>query len=469
MSLVSVYFRLPVFIQELAISAYGYRLKRIRYGGIHANTLRELMATAGSNAKDLDTIQDERLSQMLSHAVANVPYYRRLSLPVPQHGATALDVLRSWPLLNKSSVQASGLDMIAEGGWSGKRVDIHTGGTTGRALAVYANDEALQRNYAFFERQKRWAAIETGDRVATFAGRTIVDPKVKGPPFWRRNYAANQLLLSSYHLSSGTVDDYIGALVKFRPALIDSYPSSLEPIARRVLDLGYDAIRPRAIITSSETLLPSVRRLFERAFMCPVFDHYGSAEMVALVTQCDQGGYHENPEFGILELLDSGGNPVPPGVDGEVVATGFVNKVMPLIRYRLGDIARWGTERCPCGSSFRRIESITGRKDDVIVAPDGRRIGRLDPIFKAVRSLHEARVVQSRLDHLRLEVVVAPDFSSGDEEALLTELTRRVGPSMSIEVVRVSAIPRTRGGKLRAVVAFKGDDGDNSHSSELIK
>jgi phenylacetate-CoA ligase len=321
-------------------------------------------------------------------------------------------------------------------------------------LAISVSRAALQRNYAFFERQKRWAGIEPHDAVATFAGRTVVPASVRTEPFWRHNYAANQLLLSSYHLAPDTVDAYIAGLAKFGPRLIDSYPSSLEPIARRIIERGDRPVRPAAIITSSETLDPAVRALFANAFNCQVFDHYGSAEMVAFITQCSHGGYHVNPEYGILELLDDSGAPVADGQIGEIVATGFINHAMPLIRYRMGDSARMAAVPCTCGSAFPHVEAILGRTDDVIVTPDGRRVGRIDPIFKAVTSLHEARVVQTALDHVRLELVVGAGFRDADREDLITGLRSRLGPYVNVECIEVPKIPRTQGGKLRTVVSL---------------
>lgn len=463
MSVASFYHRMPVAVQNAALSVYGLRLRRLRYGGAHQDVLARLMESAQFSHERWQSVQREALADVMWHAEANVPRYRSMGLPIPRGSDDAVEVLKSWPILEKAEVQAAGTLMVAQADWTGRRYEIHTGGTTGRALCVYTNAKALQTNYAFFERQKRWAGVSAHERVATFAGRTIVSSASTSGPYWRRNFAANQLLMSSYHLSSRTLDDYIDALATFEPALIDSYPSSLEPLARRIIERGDHPVQPTAVITSSETLFPEVRRSFEVAFGCKVFDHYGSAEMAAFITQCGHGGYHVNPEFGFLELLDANGQSVPPGIEGEVVATGFINPVMPLLRYRLGDVAMWGGAPCACGSTFPRIESICGRVDDVIITPSGRQVGRLDPIFKAVSSLHEARLVQTATDSIRLELVATESFGVGEEASLVSELQARVGAEMSIEVVRRGSLPRTKGGKLRSVVSLNSWLAEQSH------
>lgn len=452
MSLMTAYHALPVWMQELALTAYGWKLRRVRYSGIHQAVLRSLEASQDLSTPAMQDLQQQQLFRVMTHALDYVSAYRARGLFRPKGPEEALDALSRWPILEKAEVQAAGARHIADGLSVNSLLQIHTGGTTGRALAVFASRSVLQTNYAFFERQKLWAGLTYGCRVATFAGRTIVSPQQQRGPFGRRNLSSRQLLLSSYHLSEATLDEYLEELTRFKPQLIDSYPSSLEPLARRVLERGMLSVSPRAIITSSETLFPETRSLFERAFRCKIFDHYGSAEMVALVTQCARGGYHVNPEFGHLELVDDKGNAVPKGVDGEIVATGFINDVMPLVRYRLGDSARWAEQPCVCGSSFPTIESILGRTDDVIITPSGRRIGRIDPIFKAVDSLHEARVVQTTATQVRLEVVASEGFGEQERGALIGELERRLGPQMSIEFAIVDRLPRTKAGKLRSVV-----------------
>jgi phenylacetate-CoA ligase len=448
---IALYHRLPVILQEAALSLYGAKLRWNRYGGDHHRVLRELVANAALDVASLTSLQEHLLQETLLHAVTHVPYYRSLGVPVPETPANATAILRQWPLLSKATVQQAGVALLDERRSPKALLQIHTGGTTGRALAIYTDAGALRRNYAFFERFKRTAGIGPSDRVATFAGRPIVPTEQAAPPFWRRNVVARQLLLSSYHISPRTLDGYIDALEAYSPRWIDSYPSSLEPIARRIVQRGGASVRPVAIVTSSETLTSSARASMEQAFQCRVFDQYGSAEMVAFIAQCREGRYHVHPDYGFLELLDERGEPVADGTPGEIVATGFINPVMPLVRYRMGDLAVKTSDPCPCGSAFPGVASLLGRMDDVIVTPSGRRVGRIDPIFKAVSTLHEARVVQTAIDAIRLEAVISDGFTAADRQTLLDELRLRVGGDMQLEFAAVPSIPRTRGGKLRMV------------------
>lgn len=443
----TLYDRAPVAAQNAMLSAYGMWLRYLRFGANHRQRVAALRATEAQSVGEWQAAQRARLSETIARAAADVPYYRTR---LPKGGVDSLDALRELPVLGKAEAQDAGRALVSERFQGQPLQEIHTGGTTGRPLTVFCGAEALRRNYAFFFRIREWAGIRDGDRVATFAGRTIVAPG-RGAPYWRHNWASKTLLCSSYHLAPDALDAYLDALATFGPGLIDSYPSSLEPLAKRAVEVGDTRIRPRAIITSSETLFPEVRALAEQAFACKIFDHYGSAEMAACVSQCEHGRYHVHPEYGVLEVLVDG-RPAKPGERGEIIATGFVNEAMPFIRYATGDLAVVGEPGCPCGRTFPVLERIEGRHDDCVITPEGRRVGRLDPIFKAVQGIHEARIVQDAVDHIRVELVPRPVVTDDERETLRDELTRRLGPRMRITFVSVDHIPRTGRGKLRTVV-----------------
>ena len=80
-----------------------------------------------------------------------------------------------------------------------------------------------------------------------------------------------------------------------------------------------------------------------------------------------------------------------------------------------------------------------------------RRVGRLDPIFKSVTSLYEARVIQDAPDHVLIEVVVPAGLPDNERRDLVHEAGLRLGPRMRIDVAVVDAIPRSASGKLRMV------------------
>jgi phenylacetate-CoA ligase len=397
----------------------------------------------------LDRRQLVALNRVLQHARRTVPFYDGR---IPETPLATLEELGAVPLLTKTEIRAAGRAIISTDSTGTRLLEVHTGGTTGTPLTVYCDRATLRRNYAFFARFLESAGVPSRARVATFAGRILVPPGAASPPYWRYNVPGNAMLCSSYHIGPKSVGDYADALARFQPLLIDSYPSAIGLIARHLLRTGDTRIRPRAVVTSSETLSTIDRTQIGEAFGCPVFDHYGAAEMTALITQCREGVYHVNADYGVVEIL-SEGRPAAPGETGEIVATGFINPVMPLIRYATGDLAVRGDDApCACGSPFPKVAKIIGRQDDILVTPEGHHVGRLDPIFKVVQSLSETRIVQDAANHIRVEMVLENDLAASELATLQRGLADRLGPAMRIEFVRVPQLERTAGGKARSVV-----------------
>lgn len=452
-ALAGIYESLPAPLRGLAISAYGARLAWLRYSGNYRRHLAELLRTQYLDADAMAALQEFLLARMVRIAASHTSYYRELGIA---SGDVTLETLhRSLPILEKAIFRSAQKQFETDVHSPSECVRINTSGTTGSPVSILASKEAIRSNYAFFSRFLSWGGVRVRDRSATFSGRNLIPLGQERPPFWAFNAVTRTMHFSSYHLGQETAEAYLKALEKLQPVYIDSYPSAIYTLAQaRNRSARPFRISPRVIFTSSETLLAHQRAEIETAFGCKVMDQYGSAEMAGFISQCEHGSYHANPEYGVVEIVDSRGQPVAPYQAGRLVLTGFLNTAMPLLRYEIGDIAMFSGTRCDCGRAFPVIAEITGRMDDVIVTPDGRHVGRLDPVFKGGQGILEAQIVQEAPD--RISVLLVPEqggIRCETTEDLRGELRKRLGPLVSIEIREVESIPRTKAGKFRAVVS----------------
>lgn len=397
-------------------------------------------------------LQLEEARSLALHAARRVPYYRELfgRLGVDPLTWRSLDDLHALPELSRDDVIEAGASLLAEGGpWL--RFKGSTSGTTGRAMLGWRDRASIAVEQAFVERQAAWAGYRPGERRAWLRGDPVVPAHQSDGPLWRLNRAENMLMLSSYHLSPGNGAAYIEALERFDPVLLQAYPSSISYLARWLEehDRVYRGPSLRGIVTSSETLSPADRQVITERFGCRVFDWYGAFERVAAIGTCEHGNYHVLEDYGCVEFEPNG--------DGtaNLIGTGFGNRSMPLIRYRADDVVVPADPgyRCPCGRSFRVVERVLGRVDDVIRTPDGRHVVMLDWIFAGLFGLMEAQVVQDRLDEVRIRIVAGGEFGFADEQALLARALERLGPRVRIRIERVAQIERTRNGKFRQIIS----------------
>ena len=448
-----VYEYSPILLQHAMISAYGWKLARLRYGGAYTRYLEELLRSQYASESELAELQNENLRLLIRHCYENVPYYTQLlhKLKLTPDDFQGIDDLQKLPLLEKETVRRQPELFHARDYTNTPCEIVNTSGTTGTTLRVRVEVEWRRKNYAFFGRLKLWADVNPSARTATFGGRTIVPASAQRPPFWRYNLATNTLLFSSYHLREKNIPTYLAKLRNWAPELIDSYPSSLYLLARYAAEHKVPVPTPTAIITSSETLLPDQRELMSRVFQAKVFDQYGCAEQVCFISQCEAGSYHVHPEFGVVEFLPDDHQRADAGV--RIVATGFTNWAMPLLRYDTGDLAIPANRGCNCGRKFQTLERIIGRVDDLVITPDGRRVGRLDPVFKGLQTIRQAQIVQESLGLVRVRIVPGEGFSRADQDSIQRELEKRLGKDIEYVFEIVGEIAVAAGGKFRAVIS----------------
>lgn len=456
----ALYRKAPSGVQSMATALYGYHLRRQRFGADFRKEYTQLQRGYTDQTEGLQGLREERLHRLLDHAITHVPYCRTMARV---KGFCASDVSVAtlseyFPPLDRDTVRANPRAFYSEA-FSDRDVRVHsTSGTSGRPLRVRVSHEALQRNYAFLADFLRRHGAGPFSRSATFAGRSLVPARRKRPPFWRPNPAMNDTLFSSYHLSPKYLPYYIEKLVQLKPQYIDAYPSAIYEVASAIVSSGQQGrIRPLFVMTSSETLLPQQRKMIEEAFCCPVRDQYGAVELSAFIGEYTDGILRAHPAFGLLELendLDDASE--VPG--RSFLATGFLNLAMPLIRYRIGDLLE-PAEPDNKEGLCHMFRSIGGRRDDVIVTSDGRRVGRLGPVFRVAEGIADCQIVQESLDLVRLRAVLHESRTERDLAPVVAALQERLGEQVSISIELVSELPRTLAGKFRPVISALGGSG----------
>ncbi len=456
MNIMDIYNHLPIPLQNLAVSIEGYKIQRQRYGGTFKSYVEELQESQWYAKEKLEEIQLERLKIMIKHAYSNVPYYRELfdRINLTPQGINTLDDLKKIPILEKQTLKEHMKDLIAKSISKRDLISYTTGGTTGTPLTIYTTKNAIQYNFAFGEaRCKFWAGVKSGDRLATFLGRPVVPIDQKKPPFWRYNWAYNQLLFSAFHMNEDNLKYYLEELNKFQPKVIQGYVSTIHVLAKYILDHKREVVPPKAILTSSETLFDWQRINIESAFGCKVYNGYSSAELVAFISECEMGGLHISPEYGVVEFekIDEAGEKY------EIIATTLFNFAMPLIRYRIGDIVSLFEDEisCSCRRVLPLVKFIEGRVDSMLVTPEGYYISpaSLSLVFQSARNIKEAQIVQIRRDRIIIRIVKDEDFSENDLEYIKKQLELRIGKNVLIEIEFVEEIKRTLAGKFRFIIS----------------
>lgn len=450
-----LYHRLPYPLKVFAASLQGYWLNRQRYGAETERLVEEALERESWTETQWQSWQGERLARVLNRAATQVPYYREHWIQRRRRGNRASwEYLENWPVLQKEPLRAHPQAFVAEDCNTKRMIAIHTSGTSGTPLTLWRSFNTEKAYYALFEaRNRRWHGVTFHDRWAILGGKLVTPVWQRHPPFWVWNAGLNQLYMSSYHLAPDLIPFYLDALVHHQIKYIWGYTSSLYALALEILALKRQDIKLTVAIANAEPVFDYQRQAIAAAFQCPLRENYGITEIVAGAMECRLGTLHLWPEVGVIEVLE-GENPLPPGTTGDLVGTSLINQDMPLIRYRVGDRGALsnGKTPCPCGRTLPVLARVEGRIDDVLFTADGRRIGRLDPVFKAHLPIKEAQIIQDSLNYVRVRYVPAPGFNHQSEETIIEQLKARLG-QVDIFLEPVTELPRDANGKFRAVIS----------------
>ncbi len=432
-----LYGSFPRWMQTAALSAYGLKLLSARRGRHYWEWARFLRESAGWSRQRLQDYQAERLRALVEHARRESPFYRARLQGLDVR--TPADLRQVEPVDKETFRRELGSIRTITSG-----VSVHTGGTTGTPLEVLFTKADVQERMATLDAWRERHGVGRWVRRATFSGRIIVPPGDTGGGVARTNLALRQRLYSSFHLHGSRLEEYARDLARFRPEMIDGFPSAISMVAAHLVATGRSgSIRLRAVFTTSENLYPHQRALIANAFDCPVRNQYASAEGAPFVTECERGALHADLRTGIIE----------PG-DGGILVTSFTTTGTPLIRYRIGDRMDLTEGRCDCGDHNPVIASIDGREQDYVVSPERGMVGvGLIDIFKKIPPV----VRQAQVDQVgpgALLVRLVPDRAAFDErylDVLREGLAERVGRSMKVQFDLVDRIDPEPGGKVRYV------------------
>jgi len=443
----NLYFNSPYPVKVLFASIYGFKQRKERYGEYFRYYLKLLKNTEYADNKTLLKELEFNREKFIEFALKNSPFYKETYVDIKN--------FNDYKILTKNDLRINRDKIIVKSLLDKSRM-VHTSGTTGSALIFPITNECFQREYAFRAMHYSWAGIDVlkKPRIATFSGHPVAKPTKNNPPFWVYDFANNWLLFSSYHMNDENLKYYVNELLSFQPKAIHGYPSSVYLIAQAFKKYGRGLNTLKAIITASETLYDFQRKVIEDTFQVKLYNWYGNTEMCANIVECDRGRLHLKLEHSYVEILDENNNSVKPGERGRLVCTAIGNKAFPLIRYDIGDIVTLSNEyKCVCGRGGLIISSIEGRKEDFIITKDGRKIGRLDHLFKDTLGISEAQIIQQEIGKILINIVPADNFSEKDLNILKNELYVRFGNSIDYKIEKVSQIPRGPNGKFKFVIS----------------
>ncbi len=447
--MLGLYYRLPVFMQNLAVSLYGLMLYQQRYTGVYKRFRKKYARNSHEDLEKEQNIQNKKFLRLLHYAAANSPFYREFYKDIPLDEIRTAADIGKLPILHKD-VLRDNLDRIYTIP-KRKSLSFYTGGTTGMPLEVRKRKADVRKRMAYLDAYKLTFGFENNKmKSARFFGKKIVADSPRKPVFWRTNYAGRQRLYSTYHLTEDNLPYYVADLNRYKPAAIDGFVSAVYTVAKYMEDNGIKpAFTPKAVFTTSETVLPLHRETIERVFGCPLSDQYASNEGAPFIIQCRCGSYHEALDTGIFEHIPAEG-----GV--KLLVTGFDTFGTPLIRYDIGDmiITEDKARACACKSSHPVIAGISGRDTAFLITEKGKlsQVQLSVLVSSLSKTVSQLQFIQKKDGGIHVLCIGKEKEKDNSSEKLLTALGQFFGTGTKITLEFTDSLYRLSSGKFQLIV-----------------
>jgi len=425
----------------------------------------ELEAIETASRDEIAALQLQRLQWSLAHTYNNVAHFKKKcdAKGVHPDDLKALADLALFPFTTKLDLR----DNYPFGLFAVPReqvVRVHaSSGTTGKPIVGGYTRQDIDNWAHLMARSIRAAGGRAGDICHVAYGYGLFTGGLGA------HYGAERLGCMVVPMSGGQTEKQVQLIQDFKPDIIMVTPSYSLVIAEEFERLG---VAPQDIslkigIFGAEPWGQGMRHEIEKKLGLDAVDIYGLTEVMGPGVACECIESKDGPviweDHFYPEIINpETGEVLADGEQGELVFTSLSKQAMPVIRYRTRDLTRLLP---PTSRSFRRMDRITGRSDDMLIIRGVNVFPTQieEQIMRDARLSGNYQIVVSRDGHLdnvevrcELQREVSGRLSPADVDAVAQELQHHIktmiGITTRVSVLEPETIPRTLTGKARRLI-----------------
>ncbi len=410
------------------------------FGGTYLKHLKTWREYDHKSESELLSIQKENLSAILDYAKNHVPYYK-------QSNATDLS---EFPILTKSILRDSYNELISDD-YKIENLDKHySSGSSGIQSFTF-----MTKDHTFFLRALQthwwqWSGYNIGDNLLQFgiSQKRSFLKKLKDV-FYKCTY------VKAFGLSESELKETLVKISKKKRLFIAGYPSVINQLSKVAIQ---ENIKPdiSGVICFGDKLFESYRGNIHTAFSnnISLVDTYGCAEGLLMACKHELDYYSIMSPHVYLEIVDDLGNPVKDGDMGHVLVTCLTNKAMPLIRYKLGDLAiKLPKENYPKNRTlnYPLLQKVIGRETDIVKTNKGitLNVHSFTGVLEYYQSIKQYKIIQNNLESIIIEYIVDEKYSFDDSVLIdvKNKLNTLTHNCLNINFKKVLKIKPTKSGK----------------------
>lgn len=415
--------------------------------------------------EDLEALQLERLQALVKRVYQKIPFYKESfdKAGINPEDIKSLADLTKLPFTVKQDMR----DAYPFGLFAVPRKDVvrvHcSSGTTGTATVVGYTQKDLENWGDCFARALYGAGCGPDSTLQIAYGYGLFTGGLGA------HNGGERAGCTVLPMSTGNTKRQVRLMKDFDVDCLCCTPSYALNIAEVAQEEGYDIheFPIHAGILGAEPCSEATRAEIEQKMGIQVYDIYGLSEVMGPGVACEcekQHGLHVCEDQFIIEILDPKTlQPVPDGEWGEVVFTTLCKECSPLVRYRTRDISRILVGECECGRTFRRMDRIAGRTDDMMILRGVNvfpsQIEEEIVSFPEIApQYHLILTTKGTLDHAELRVETVPEFPFDEirrleklKKDLQKALKENLQIAVDVKIVEPKTIERAEGKAKRII------------------
>ena len=393
--------------------------------------------------------QEKQLKNQLLYAQKYVSKYKGIKIDLNKK---ANEIIKSFPILTKDDLRSNPKSLQINNNQNVSR--IYSSGSTGVSTWVSMNKSDLMSIQSLSIHLWELCGYKIGNPIL----QTGISPK-RSRLKKMKDLFFGVHYVSAFTLSKDDLKKICSRLSRNNKYTLVGYPSSLNIIAEYIIENNIN-LKLKTVIGLGDKLFDHYKKNIEKAFGCKIHETYGSSEGFQIGFQADLNYMYLYTPQVYVELLDDKNNPVKEGEIGNVVVTRLDNKHMPLIRYKLGDLAiMLPKEKYPINRKFNfpLIEKVIGRNTDVVILPDNRKliVHSFTGIFEYIPEIKQFKIIQKNRKSMTVQFIPDDNFTKEVLKNCKLKLQKIINNNnFKIFFEEVSVIEGKRSGKPQIIESY---------------
>ncbi len=304
----------------------------------------------------MDKKTQNRLQRILEYAYNEVPYFNNI---INEHINSVEEItpklIRRLPIFDKQTIKDLGWINFVSNRYldnefkpilkNGARLE-RTSGTSGNPMHILWN----QNDY-FSSTLNHWKYRSHRFGITPASRLCMTSKTIPGGGLYY--IQGNILFISIKKININTVPKIIKAINEFETEWLYIQNSILYILVYASEKLGLTFSNSiKYIEYIGEPICKYYRKKIEETINVPTANMYGCVETNGISYECICGQNHIMTENVLVDIVNQDGSKVKNGDIGYVCVTGLHNTAMPILKYRLNDLAILKTNtKCSCGNT----------------------------------------------------------------------------------------------------------------------